>query len=299
MSFSFPTIQVSDEIILSLEIPDKRIKFYPKLLKRLLRIGVFCVLQHGGYIVILIRRLIIVYQGERIKHKIFIERGSRPLKDGICIVGDFLYYGDYWGNPNRDPVNLYRVNLITGQKEVFYTFNHVRHIHFVQPERNKKNSLLVGTGDLDDESGIYQLDIINKSLSVVGEGAQKWRAVSIIQLDDVLIWGSDDPDGENFIYLFDWVAGSLMPIQQIAGPAYYSTKDAMGNLYIATTVEDRYKHQAKIYCSQNGGKSWFIYKSFKKDIWHCKYFGYGVVEFLSQQDQPGQLDYRLIGLKEI
>lgn len=275
------------------------INLMPELLKRLLRMRVFHEMKYYEFDIVVIKKNIQIFNNKQLTHKTSIDRGSRPLKNGLAVVEDKLYYGDYWGNPDREEAYIYEVDLNTGQKEKFYALDWIRHIHFVQLDKYDDDYLLVGTGDSNSESGIYRVNRHSKDMETLGEGAQKYRAVSVIQADDNLFYGSDDPDGENFIYSFDKNTKDLTELKKIEGPAYYSTVDKNGYFYIATTIEDRKRHKAIIYRSKDSGKSWQKYKEFKKDIWHTKYFGYGVVEFVEGQEEREELEYKLVGLKEI
>ena len=271
----------------------------PNLLKRLLRINIFKRLSISKYNVIVIKKKILIVNHSKKIFETPVKRGSRPLKDGVEIVLPFLYYGEYWQNPERRPVFLYQVNLGTGVQTIFHEFSHIRHIHFVQQDKFDSNYLLVGTGDLNYESGIYRINIKTKDIEVIGEGSQTYRAVSIIQTKDYLFWGSDDPDGNNFIYRYNKSNGKLNKLHKLEGPAYYSATDKKERMYMATTIEDRKRHRAIIYRSTDNGENWEQYKEFKKDIWHTKYFGYGLIEFAENQKELEELSYKLTGLKEI
>jgi hypothetical protein len=172
-----------------------------------------------------------------------------------------------------------------------------RHIHFVCTDLNNKEWIYFGTGDYDNEPGLYKLNIETKKIEIIGEGDQKWRAVDLIQYDNKLIWGTDCEYDQNYIFSYNLSNGHLSRIATIPGPAYYTTRDKLGNLYIGTTIEDRKKHKACILKS-NDGQSWKIIKEFKKDMWHSKLFGYGVIEFIHGQENLNKLYYNLVGLKE-
>ena len=269
------------------------------LIKRLLRNGIYAAYEcDRDKIVIVCSKKILIYLKGALKAELEIDRGSRPLRQGISCLNGFFYYGDYWGNPEKKAVNLYRVNLSNYKKEVFFKFNHIRHIHFVQKDTRINNALLVGTGDSNSESGIYRLDLNNRKLKTIVEGSQQCRAVSVLQENKYLIWGTDAPDEQNYIFRFNRETNDLQKTREIDGPAYYSTKTKNGDIYLATTIEDRLRHKACIYKSIDQGLSWDVYKSFKKDIWHSKYFGYGIIEFIYGQTHRQELFYNLVGLKE-
>jgi len=268
------------------------------LLKRLLRNDIFFVKQFEDILVVCKKAKLLIYKDFKLEKEIPL-KGSRILRNGFAKVDNYLFFGDYFSNKDRVPVNLYRVSLDTFEYEIFYQFNWIRHIHFVINDKKNPTNLIIGTGDLDSESGLYYLNLNDKTLIPIREGKQDYRAVSLLQVDNFFIWGSDDPNGENYIYKMDRDELKEKNLYKIDGPAYYSTMDKKGNLYIATTIEDRKRHKAIIYISEDNGDTWKIYKEFKKDIWSCKYFGYGVVEFLYNQENKKELKYNLIGLKEL
>jgi hypothetical protein len=170
-----------------------------------------------------------------------------------------------------------------------------RHIHLVQPVEGSPNQIYFSTGDRDNEAALHRLHLRDRSVQTIGGGTQSWRMVSLVQHRDTLIWGSDCEYQQNHIYRFHLTTRHLEPIQTIPGPSYYSTRDRRGRIYIATTVEDRRRHQA-IILSSTDGRSWDLVRTFQKDIWPPKLFGYGVVEFIDGQEKIEHLLYNLKGL---
>lgn len=271
------------------------------LLQRLFREKIHQVLNVENKLVILTKGFIRVYSlaGEWLAEFV-VERGSRPLRHGIECVGNTIIYGDYWANTKCEPVNLYRIDLVSFKQEVISVFEHVRHIHCTQIDARDNRYVFVCTGDKDRESGIYRVELASGTYETIAEGSQCYRIVSLIQDGDVLFWGSDSPDIQNNIYRFDLRSrGAAQPIIAIEGPAYYSVVSADHDFYIATAVEDRRRHKAVIYRSTDSGLNWKLYRSFKKDIWSEKWFGYGIVEFPRGHEYAHSLRYNLCGLKEM
>ncbi len=271
------------------------------LLERLIRQKIHNLIIGDDNIITITKGLISVFSstGDFLS-RFIIDRGSRPLRQGVVLIDSLLVYGDYWSNPERVPVNLYCIDIKTMTKRVLATFNHIRHIHCVHIDKRDSGYVFVGTGDKNSESGIYRISLSTGERQTVAEGAQKFRAVSLLQQENTLIWGSDSPTTQNAIYRFDLSKkNGVERVDSIDGPAYYSTRNADGILFIATTIENRIHHKAIIYRSADSGGSWSIYKSFVKDIWNTKYFGYGVIEFVEGQERESKLHYNLIGLKEV
>ncbi len=269
---------------------------YFELYNRLLRHGI-----HNFYKInedtdcIIIKRSILFYKNRKLINTLNLENGSRPLRNGIVYKNDYIIYSEYYGNINREPINIYKYNFNENKKEILYTFNNIRHIHFIQQNISNPDLLYIGTGDLDDECGIYIFSLKKGNIKQIGGGSQSWRAVSILQSNNALYWGTDDPIGKNFIMRHDFEDNKLTKIQEIDGPAYYSSITKNKDMFIATTVEDKKKHKAIIY--KKNKEKWGNYMEFNKDIFHTKYFGYGLIEFINNQEALEELIYNLNGLK--
>ena len=269
---------------------------YLKLYNRALRHGVHNFYKiNDGIDCITVKGKILFYKDKELFNTLILENGSRPLRSGIVYKDEYIIYSEYYGNKNRDPINLYKYNFFENTKEILYTFDNIRHIHFIQQDINNPSSIYIGTGDLDEECGVYKFDLINFDIRKLGGGSQTWRAVSILQNDKILYWGTDDPDGKNYIMRYDLQGNRLEKVREIDGPAYYSTITKNNDMFVATTIEDRKRHRAIIYKSLDGEK-WDEHMEFKKDIFHTKYFGYGLVEFINNQGELEKLVYNLNGL---
>jgi len=225
-------------------------------------------------------------------------KGNRPLRQGFALYENKLIYGEYFGNNKREIVKIKSIDYRNSQMNDLLEFDNIRHVHFIQKNKKNTEEIFVGTGDKDRESAIYKYNIQNKALVKIGGGSQKWRAVSILQKDNYIYWGSDCPYKQNYIYRYNRNNGNLTRLRPIGGPAYYSTQNKSGDLFIATTIEDRKKHRAIIYHAEEG-ENWNELKEFKKDIFPEKLFGYGIIEFIRGQDKLEDLYINLRGLKEI
>jgi len=270
---------------------------YFELYNRLLRHGIHNFYKIDEYIdCIIIKANILFYNNKELVNVLKLENGSRPLRNGIVYKSDHIIYSEYYGNKDRQPVNIYKYNFIEDKREIIYTFNNIRHIHFIQEDIKDHDRLYIGTGDLDNECGFYIFNLQKKEMKKIDGDSQIWRAVSILQNNNSLYWGTDDPSGKNYIIKYSLENNKLEKIQEISGPAYYSTITKNQEMFIATTIEDRKRHKAIIYKSLNG-EIWDKYMEFKKDIFHTKYFGYGLIEFINNQKELEELIYNLNGLK--
>ena len=282
-----------------MKIEDLSILNYFDLYNRLLREGI-----HNFYKIndeidaVVLKGQIVFYKNRKLLNRLIIEKGSKPLKNGVLFQQDRIIYSEYYNNKNREPVHVYEYNFYKNKRTIIYTFTNIRHVHFIQQDKTNGNIVYIGTGDLDNESGIYKFDLKNRKIEEIGKGSQVWRAVSILQFGDYLIWGMDSPVEDAYIVRYNLNNGKLEKLKKIEGPAYYSTINRRGIMFIGTTVENRKKHKAIVYKSEDGIK-WEATKEYKKDIFHLKYFGFGKISFINNQEELEELYINLVGLKDV
>jgi|GEM_PF-4565041 len=248
---------------------------------------------------LILRKKALFYKNKRLINTLKIENGSKPLRHGVVFFQNKFIFGEYYNNKSEKPVHLYEYDFVHNIQKAIYTFTGIKHIHFVQPKIDDKNVLYIGTGDSDTESGIFCFDLTTHIMEKVGGGSQIWRAVSILQKDHYLIWGMDSPEEQPYIIRYDTRNGAIEKLRKIEGPAYYSVMNRRGDMFIATTVEDRKNHRAVIYQSSDGGNEWYERERFRKDVFHLKYFGFGKIEFINNQEEIDDLYFNLKGLRRV
>lgn len=270
---------------------------HSKLYNRLTRSGIHNVIPvDRETIAVLVRKRFLVFRGKNLIVEVHIHNGSRPLRQGVLKKNDHIIYGEYWNNPERRPVSVYAFDPYTGDVQVLLSLKDKRHIHFVQQDECDQGMLLIGTGDEDNESGIYRYDLVTGALETIGCGSQDWRAVSLLQKDEYLYWGSDCPYKQNYIYRYCRHTGVAEKIQPISGPAYYSAISSQGRMFLATTIERRSEHRAVVYSSMDGN-TWSEEGEWKKDIFPMLLFGFGTIELIHGQEALSDVFINLKGLK--
>ena len=259
---------------------------YFGLLSRLLRLGIhniICTLD-GSVIVFAEGTVYRKGIGEKKFQKVFdIPFGKRPLRKAVCCLGNGrILFGEYWNNPNRDPVRIFVSKDDGVHWDVLYTFpkESIRHIHCLVEDPYTRN-LWIATGDRDDECYIGFSKDNATTFEFILHGQQMYRTLDFIFTEDNIFYGTDVPDGQNAIFAIDRSHYTVKRIEDITGPAYYATVTKHGVKIIATTVEggkgefDRY---ARLYGSVDGWK-WYELSRWKKDIFPTKLFGYGQIFF--------------------
>jgi len=267
-----------------------------KLFNRLTRSGIHNVLPLNDACTLIVtkQRCLIIKDGALVD-QFSIPRGNRPLRQGLTVLHERIYFGDYWSNDHRIPANVYCYDIHTKRLDILVTLKYARHIHFVQSSAFDKNAVLIGTGDENKEVAIYSCNTLSGKLTRIGGGDQVWRAVSVIQRPPYLYWGMDGLDVQKDIVRFNMESGELSVLGALDGPAYYSAVDSAGNMFIATTIEVRGTHRCCLYSSRDG-IHWYCLAEWEKDKLHTKYFGYGLIEFINGQENSSELYINLIGL---
>lgn len=273
------------------KVRDRKYSFWAnisRLLARLLRIEVsgLIVLEDGSRIVTAKKGIFVAKPNSKeYKQTFFVIRGARPLN--ICIDRDnILYFGEYVRNgpyvqEEREEVSIYKSENNGLNWEVCYTFpkNTVRHIHGIFYDKFT-DKMWFTTGDKGDECIIGNTDNGFKTINIVKQGKQKYRAVHLLFFKDFIVYGTDTEHEKNYIYRFDRKDGREYRLQEIQGSVLSATQ--IGEYAcISTTVEPSEVNDepyAHLWRSYNGIEWEDVYK-IKKDFLSLKYFQYGKILF--------------------
>lgn len=209
-----------------------------------------------------------------------IEKGVRPMN--LCqATNGTIYYGDYCYNPDRKKMRIYQ-SIDNGDTwTVAYTFEEgeINHIHgiFNDPYTGR---LWVATGD-DDQACIFGYTEDGfQTLIKKFKGSQQNRVCVPLFTEDEIIFATDSQYEQNYIKSINRKTGEIKNLQTIQGSGIYAVK--CGNkMMVSTTVEpsevnkDKYSH---LWFSKDG-HHWTEIDSFKKDLWHIRYFQFGSIRF--------------------
>lgn len=154
--------------------------------------------------------------------------GIRPLVftsvKGINSFDEGVYFGGYLGNKEKKPVCIYH-RIGVDQWETVYSFPQgaINHVHNIVPDPYR-DCLWVFTGDFDEASAIWK---ITKNFSIVERvvsNDQKYRACVIYALPEGLLYATDAPFANDFIYLLKPETMELTEVLPIHGSCIYGCK---------------------------------------------------------------------------
>lgn len=204
--------------------------------------------------------------------------GKRPLR--MAFDGSAIYYGEYLGNPERRPINVYKSQDMGRSWEICHTFTGIRHVHGVYHDK-KTDSLWITTGDYGSEAAIWQANLDFTEVDRVLSGSQQTRVIDLLFNSDQIIYGTDAPDDQNHIYRLNRITNDVVELAAVEGPVFHAF-DSQSASYFSTACEPsiakKYTH-AVLYRYCDGHVSEVT--RFKKDIWSMKYFQYGQILFPS------------------
>jgi hypothetical protein len=259
-----------------------------RLVQRLLRFTTQNVLRlpDGSWFVTFDRRIGVVRDG-RYRQLEGMRRPFRVLRSACALAADGnVYLGEYYRNPERDDVCVYRYTPGTSRLEEVHRFpaGEVRHIHGIyrDPFTDKLWCL---TGDRDDECRFMTTDDGFGHLELVGAGDESWRCVSVQFTERHVYYGTDAEFRPNHLYRLDRATGEREQLGQIDGPVFYS-RALGGELFFAVTAElcpsQKGRAATLWHVSDTAGPSKVV--AFEKDAWSRRWFGFG---FLYLSRGPG------------
>lgn len=148
-------------------------------------------------------------------------------------LNDSILIGDYGSNENRESVNIYERKDGKWQAVFSFPAGTVRHIHNIIPS-DTLHIVYVLTGDEDNESGIWRINLDSKKVERVLVGKQQYRCCQMFLDNGSLCYMTDAPSEANWFYKYD--GKKINPISEIPGTAIYGVQVENGFLF-STTVE--------------------------------------------------------------
>ena len=238
--------------------------------------------QHGFILGIRASRVYQILPGEAPRY-LFSIQGDSVLHGSICEddEGNFLF-GEYFMNPDRKPVHLWKVSSDLSKWELAYTFpaGSIRHIHGIYRDPFNPGSYWAASGDFERECYLYHFQGDFQSPQRFGDGSQLWRAVRLFFAPDHITWLTDSNLDQNYACRLERSSGKFETGQTINASAWYGSVTKEGFMVGFTTVEPGpgiLTNHSEILASRDGFH-WESIKKFRKDRWRpMKLFKYGVI----------------------
>ena len=254
---------------------------FSRLGQRLIRFSCNLVMPTAnGEIFVSFDREIGVVRDGRVRRLEGLRRPCRILRSGTAADRDGrIYFGEYFGNPEKESVHIYSYTPDDDRVEVVHTFaaGEVRHVHGIYRDKFD-DSLVCLTGDADHECRMLRTRDGFATMETIGSGDESWRAVSALFSPDSMYYGTDAEYQTNSIYRFDRSSGDRSELGKVSGTVFYSATFAAGKFF-ATTAENapsQVENVAGLWCVGDDEVLSSV-ASFNKDRWHTTLFGFGTI----------------------
>lgn len=246
-------------------------------------------------------RLVIFYQGvlftydlaEKVLRRVRGFAFRNPLFMGTqTLDGRSVYFGEYFANDTMRAVSVFGSQDGGDSWDEVYRFpaGSIWHVHGVHHDP-WTDHIWICTGDRDGECRIVMLDRSFREIETFGDGSQAWRAVTMMFLEDRVVWGMDSPLAPCRVMSFDRASHTLKEGQPMPGPVWYARQFGDGHAVLQTATEHLgqpgvQSNHAHLFATRDFEK-WTEIASWRKDRWPNRTFLHGLVSF---SDGPQRLD---------
>lgn len=183
-----------------------------------------------------------------------IYQGKRGIKDSMVFVGKnktlALLFIEYSPGTKRSRHNILKYHFENEFLEIvhtFYTYSEfsdgvgetcARHIHVIAKDPYT-NDIYVGTGDNDEESGIFVSTNDGNSFTKILNGSQNYRALSFLFTKNYVYWNTDTHETQAIFQMEKQNTQNIVRFPLINGAlwcsAKYPTKVENEDFYIMTS----------------------------------------------------------------
>ena len=230
-----------------------------------------------------------------------LSRPCRVLRSACAVneAGD-IFFGEYLANDERGEMRIYKYKAGSDALETIYVFppKSIKHIHGLYFDEFSK-SIFCLTGDDDKECRILRSFDQFKTIEIIGQGDETWRAVSVLFSEKAFYYGMDAEFRANHIYKVERENFEKKSLGEVSGTVFYSKK--MGaDSFFTTTAENAPSQTENVAALWHIGADESLEKviSFKKDRWHPTLFQFGTIHFPCVNRIEDRLYFHLVGVEE-
>jgi hypothetical protein len=129
---------------------------------------------------------------------------------------------------------------------VIFTFpeGSICHIHRIVHDPYE-DSILVCTGDRNQEVAILKTIDRFRTLKPLVCGDQQYRTTCLIPFQNRILYGTDNPNGENFVMALDRQSGRVEKIQRVSGPVLHGCR--IGDTAVFSTMVEKGHHEVGLW----------------------------------------------------
>ena len=132
-----------------------------------------------------------------------------------------IYFGEYKGIMFNQPVNVYK-RISIDNWQVVYTFPKgvINHVHNIVADPYRQ-CLWILTGDFDEAAAIWKVTDNFRKVERVAYNDQRYRGCVAFALPEGLLYATDAPYAENYIYLLNPETMKTQELYSIHGSSIY------------------------------------------------------------------------------
>jgi hypothetical protein len=276
-----------------------------RISRRLLRLDMCTVLFTEQQLVLVRKGFVYHYNlvTNRLTKTLKLKQCDNILHQSICQSPDGkLFFGEYGGNPKREPVNIYCSEDFGKSWKVIFKFKagQIRHIHGCYYDKFT-NRIWTLTGDFKNENIIQISDLSFKKNEIIGDGSQKFRAVNLFFEKEEVHWMMDSPLEKSYKYTYNRATKITSKGQLFNGPIWFLKRLSDGYYLAGSSVEKGIgvlTNTACLYISKDL-KNWECVREFEKDKLPMPYFKWGVLAFSNGNQSSKSFSIHFEGLKGV
>jgi hypothetical protein len=195
-----------------------------------------------------------------------VDKGSRPLN--LCQGKDGqVYWGEYFLNLRRSqPVRIFGSKDKGKNWEVVYTFpiGTICHVHRIVYDPFE-DAILVCTGDRDHEVAILKTKDAFRTLEPIVQGGQQYRTTSLIPTKESILYGTDNPNGDNYVMAINRENGRAERVQDLPGPVLYGCQ--VGEVAVFGTMVEKKDHEVTVWAGNERAFRLVAHFNTRKATW--------------------------------
>jgi len=195
-----------------------------------------------------------------------VDKGSRPLNLCHGKNGE-IYWGEYFLNLRRSqPVRIFASKDKGRNWEAIYTFpkGKICHVHRIVYDPIG-DAILVCTGDRDHEVAILKTTDGFQTLETIVQGDQCYRTTSLIPMRDSILYGTDNPNGDNYVMAITRQNSSVERIQELPGPVLYGCR--VGEVAVFGTMVEKKDHEVTVWAGNERAFRLVAHFNTRKATW--------------------------------
>ncbi len=213
--------------------------------------------------------------------RLFRINGDCVLHGSLCEDAEGnIYFGEYFMNPERRPVRIWRVNHDLTSWQMAASLEDTRHVHGVYPDPYHEGNFWVTVGDYAGECFIMRTSDGFRTFEKFGDGSQTWRAVRLFFTEKYICWLTDSHIEQNTSCHMNRQTGRLETGQPLDASTWYGCRTREGSFLAFTTIErgPAIQTDTSSVLFSRDAFHWEKLYGFKKDFWKpVQIFKYGVI----------------------